>query len=107
MVRTSSLSQPFPFDELTDFECVQSGKVKSDVLRKPSVADEVNIKFRGKKGGKKTTKSGDASGEGVTGGSGRREGPEDAAEESSAPSSLLSLSLSLKIPKLIFMGGCF
>ena len=58
---------------------MQSGKVKSDVLRKPSVADEVNMKFRGKKGGKKISKLED--GEGANG-SGRGDAPEDAAEES-------------------------
>ena len=70
---------------------MQSGKVKSDVLRKPSVADEVNMKFRGKKGGKKISKLED--GEGANG-SGRGDAPEDAAEESSVlPSQTSSLSL--------------
>ncbi|GAA5949519.1 hypothetical protein JCM3765_002688 [Sporobolomyces pararoseus] len=63
--------------ELRDFK---SGKIKSNVLAKPSVADEANQKYRGKKGGKKTSK---ADGEGaIPGGtSGKDAGPEDAEEE--------------------------
>lgn len=78
--------------ELRDFK---SGKIKSNVLAKPSVADLANVKYRGKKGGKDKKgllKGVDAAGEGVTGGK-RDNGPaEDKEEETQVtlPSSLLA-----------------
>ncbi|GAA5908016.1 Atg39p [Sporobolomyces salmoneus] len=84
--------------ELRDFK---SGKIKSNVLAKPSVADLANVKYRGKKGGKDKKgllKGVDAAGEGVTGGK-RDNGPaEDKEEEthlSQLDSHLSSLTRSL------------
>jgi len=70
---------PLSGKELRDFK---AGKIKSNILAKPSVADEANAKYRGKKNGKKAAKLG-ADGEGVTAGGkgGKDAGPEDAAEE--------------------------
>ncbi|GAA5922661.1 Faf1p [Sporobolomyces koalae] len=50
LITSGGSSLPMSKREMRDFK---AGKVKSNVLAKPSVADEANQKYRGSKGGKK------------------------------------------------------
>ncbi|GAA6058527.1 hypothetical protein JCM10212_006966 [Sporobolomyces blumeae] len=82
-----------------EFRDFMSGKVKTNVFKKPSVADEANQKYVGRKGGlARSGTAGSTASEGATGGRGAEDGAEDAQEEahlSKLDSHLSSLTKSL------------